>query len=83
MTNRTEIVALAAANKKAWDRFHFNANKLKFMSFTKAGVYAFETYGHQLDAMEIEAKAARDAFTAAVSGMQANEIVSIVMEAGA
>lgn len=83
MANRNEIIALAAANKKAWDRFHFNANKLKFMSFTKAGVYAFETYGDQLDAMEVEAKAARDAFTAAVAGMQADEIVSIVMEAGA
>lgn len=83
MTNRTEIVELAAANKKAWDRFHFNANKLKFLSFTKPGVYAFETYGHQLDVMEVEAKAARDAFTAAVVGMQASEIVSIIMEAGA
>lgn len=83
MANRNEIIALAAANKKAWDRFHFNANKLKFMSFTKFGVYAFETYGDQLEAMEIEAKAARAAFTAAVSGMQPDEIVSIVMEAGA
>lgn len=83
MANRNEIVALATANKKAWDRFHFNANKLKFMSFTKSGVYAFETYGDQLEAMEIEAKAARAAFTAAVSGMQPDEIVSIVMEAGA
>lgn len=80
---RTEILALAVANKKAWDRFHFNANKLKFMSFTKPGVFAFETYGHQLEAMEIEAKETREVFTAAVAGMSAEEIVSIVVEAGA
>lgn len=83
MSNRTEVVALAKANKNAWDRFHFNANKLKFMSFTKAGVYAFEAYGHQLEAMELEAKKARDAFTAAVSGMSAADITSVILEAGA
>jgi arabinogalactan endo-1,4-beta-galactosidase len=80
MTNRTEIVALAAANQKAWDRFHFNANKLKFMSYTKSGVYAFEAYGAQLDAMHEKAKEARDIFTAAVSGMSAEEIAAIVVE---
>lgn len=83
MTNRTEIVALAKANKIAWDRFHFNANKLKFMSFTKAGVYSFETYGHQLEEMEIEAKKARALFTASVSGMSAADITSVILEAGA
>jgi arabinogalactan endo-1,4-beta-galactosidase len=83
MTNRNEIIALATANQKAWNRFHFNANKLKFMSYTKAGVYAFETYGDQLDAMHTAATEARDAFTAAVAGMNAEEITSIVLEAGA
>ena len=83
MTNRNEIIALAAANMKAWDRFHFNANKLKFMSFTKANTHAFEAYGDQLEAMHTEAKAARDAFTTAVAGMGAEEITSIVLEAGA
>ena len=81
MTNGNEIIELAKANLAAWDRFNFNANKVRFMSYTKAGVFAYEQYGAQLDAMKIEAESARDAFTAAVAGMETEAVTSIVIEA--
>ena len=81
MTNGHEIIELAKANLAAWDRFNFNANKLRFMSFTKANVHAFEQYGDKLNAMKAEAEAARDAFNAAIVGMEPEAVSSIILEA--
>lgn len=77
---RSEMIELAKINQAAWDEFRFNASKLQFMSYTKAGVFAFEQYGDQLDAMGVKAKAAREAFTAAVAGLSGQEIAGIVIE---
>jgi hypothetical protein len=81
MSTRNEQIELAKANLAAWDRFHFNAGKVRFLSYTKAGVFAYETYGDQLEAMKVEAEAARDAFTAAVAGMSTEATASIMVEA--
>jgi hypothetical protein len=81
MTSRNEMIELCKANLAAWDKFHFNAGKVRFLSYTKAGVFAYEQYGEQLEALKVKAEAARETFTNAVSGMSGEEVANLVIEA--
>jgi len=58
-----------------------NSDKLAFMSMTKNNMFAYEQYGHQLDAYAAEAKAANDKFAAAAAGLSAAEIFAVITEA--
>lgn len=78
---RTELVELYRAAIGSATKVKRNADKLAFMSMTKANVYAFETYGDQLASYEAEARKARDLFTKAAWTLPAAEIVSIITEA--
>jgi hypothetical protein len=81
MTSRNEMIELCKANTAAWDKFHFNAGKVRFLSYTKAGVHAYEQYGDQLEAMKVAAEEARKVFTEAVASLPGEEVASLVIEA--
>lgn len=78
---RNELVELYKAAIGTATKVKRNADKLSFMSMTKANVYAFETYGDQLAGYETDARKARDLFAKAAWGLPAAEIVSIITEA--
>lgn len=78
---RNELVNLYKAAIGTATKVKRNADKLAFMSMTKANAYAFETYGDQLKAYEADARIARDQFARAAWGLPASEIVSIITEA--
>lgn len=79
--SRKELVELYREAIAAAAKVKRNADKLAFMSMSKANIYAFETYGEQLRTYEVESKAACDNFAKLASGMAADEIVSIIAEA--
>ncbi len=79
--SRSELIALYTASIVSAEKVQRNANKLAFMSMTKNNPHAFEQYGHQLEAYQIDAVKARDAFAKAAYGLSAQEVVSIITEA--
>lgn len=79
----TSAAALWNKSQELNAKYQHNLGKLQFMSYTKAGVFAFETYGDQLEAMRVKAVAAANEFADAVKGKSADEIVAIITGAGA
>lgn len=82
-TDRTALVQLYKTSIAACTKVKRNSDKLAFMSMTKNNMFAFETYGAQLEAYEADATVARNAFANAAFSLPASEIVSIINEATA
>lgn len=78
---RNELVSLYKLAFAAATKVKRNADKLTFMSMTPAGRFAFEQYGHQLDAYAADSRKASELFAGAVTGLSVSEIVSIITEA--